>query len=855
MPYMNSRELFEKRLANLEKKILDGAGVQPKWGDGTPEKLSSIVAATRWDEALHPRGRDGKFIEKFGFVRGLFNWLKDAGDSADPRASGTKAEAARAKIVGFSTDNGGSVDNPWVKVEYDGPDKKLQGLVGYARANEVSSVADLKAKLGLDEEPIGLPNKPEERLLNEITGKGRSHPPLDKSGKPIYFDQANRPLTPDDISAVYETDEIPIDVASVDEALEQLAAGHKVNFPSQTDVTILLDKMVEVVNDAKERGDSAPNYNLCAVTVALVSLFCAEHKGIPRVQMPQLAGTPVPGSRADSMKKSKNGTVDLTAQFREHLESKGVAVVDTSIRADHLKASQNELNGPKVAGIARAIEAGEFNPNDDRIFVSSDNYVVDGHHRWAATAANGYESGEQIDLDVSQVDMEIIELLAEANNFAKEMGIAQQDMADASSKPEAKPPKVLDRESKSYGLHYDGWFEGHPIVQRARESDQWDDLPVETVDPKELIAIEKMLSSRSIDKVVSGEVPLRTGYTVQVVRLDDGRMIIADGHHRAAMAAAMDRPLEVKILDASALDLSDMPERTRATDPHLWLPDVYQHHRLADRVEAQVAAVEAIEPEVTKALQDLSSQFDGEMVGLPFRFKEPKGILEKIIRKAVSATSLPETELSDDDLAEIKINDALRYTVSLPSNRYADGVKAIIQELRELGFEIPDSAVKNSWYQHDGYNGINATFTDPKSGQQVELQFHTPESFYMKESGTHADYEIVRVMSNVERERRAAYERMVELADSIPMPAEADVTGIGTPVTRPFQENPTPVFGPAVVRRPPDTPQVGGEPAAPGGAGAPGGGGGPVAASASSIRHQLRNRVHSGVRERDRSQK
>ena len=36
------------------------------------------------------------------------------------------------------------------------------------------------------------------------------------------------------------------------------------------------------------KGGKAPNFNLCNVSVTGSNLFCAESKGIPRIQMPQL---------------------------------------------------------------------------------------------------------------------------------------------------------------------------------------------------------------------------------------------------------------------------------------------------------------------------------------------------------------------------------------------------------------------------------------------------------------------------------------------------------------------------------------------------------------------------------------
>ena len=58
-------------------------------------------------------------------------------------------------------------------------------------------------------------------------------------------------------------------------------------------------------------GKDAPDYDLCQVTVADTNMFCLESlqtkeypEGIPRVEMPQLSGTPVPGSQADALDRA-----------------------------------------------------------------------------------------------------------------------------------------------------------------------------------------------------------------------------------------------------------------------------------------------------------------------------------------------------------------------------------------------------------------------------------------------------------------------------------------------------------------------------------------------------------------------
>lgn len=179
------------------------------------------------------------------------------------------------------------------------------------------------------------------------------------------------------------------------------------------------------------------------------------------------------------------------------------------------------------------------------------------------------------------IDDSVVQL----RSFPTEADVYQaQQIRDELLATPPKPPKIYDRSAADYGLDFHESFVDHPMLEMARRvpAQEWESLPTEQVDPSTLIAVENELMSKSIDKVVSGEVPLREGYTVNVLRLADGSMVIADGHHRAAMAAAMGRALDVKILDeaavpAMAVEKSHWPEpeaavqvRARGADP---LPD------------------------------------------------------------------------------------------------------------------------------------------------------------------------------------------------------------------------------------------------------------------------------------------
>ena len=71
-----------------------------------------------------------------------------------------------------------------------------------------------------------------------------------------------------------------------------------------------ISKVQQIVADAKAKGEKAPDINLCDVTVPGTNLYCDDNLGIPRDQVPQFKGKPVPGSKAEKMPLNKDGEVD-----------------------------------------------------------------------------------------------------------------------------------------------------------------------------------------------------------------------------------------------------------------------------------------------------------------------------------------------------------------------------------------------------------------------------------------------------------------------------------------------------------------------------------------------------------------
>lgn len=275
-----------------------------------------------------------------------------------------------------------------------------------------------------------------------ITIAGESHVELvdkmmQKSEKP---DSDFQPVEPNDV-----TKEMP---KADSAAFSGQSDIDKLTKQERKEISMKIDELNKITQDAIEKGEKAPNYNLCQVTVPGTNLYCDNNLGIPREDMPQFKGKPQPGTPAADMPVDKNGEVDTEPLFKQMLADKGIKVLDTEIPSDSLKATQSELVGSKVAGMTKALEKDPNHPAITApIYVSRDGYVVDGHHRWAAVTSAAIKAGKPTDMKVRVIDMDAKDIIPMANKFAEEQGVAAKK-ADANQEgPKsdiASVPKVED---------------------------------------------------------------------------------------------------------------------------------------------------------------------------------------------------------------------------------------------------------------------------------------------------------------------------------------------------------------------------------------------------------------------------
>lgn len=164
--------------------------------------------------------------------------------------------------------------------------------------------------------------------------------------------------------------------------------------------------------------------------------------GIKRTDMPQIKGEDKP-------------------EFFNWLTKRGVMFMPTKKKAADLEPTQADLNEEKMGQMADAITAGTFSKGTPPL-VSSDGYVLDGHHRWGAYK----KADDQHQFDVVVVDQPIRELLETVREFPKAMKVdadGNRTKYSAAERSRARYRREL-AESLRYSLHYGpGWDESkHP---------------------------------------------------------------------------------------------------------------------------------------------------------------------------------------------------------------------------------------------------------------------------------------------------------------------------------------------------------------------------------------------------------
>lgn len=156
--------------------------------------------------------------------------------------------------------------------------------------------------------------------------------------------------------------------------------------------------------------------------------------------------------------------------------------------------------------------------------------------------------------------------------------------------------------------------------------------------------------------------------------------------------------------------------------------------RALDVAQSMMAKVSLVEPKITEDMKRIAASLNAKMVGLDFRLKTTESLAVKLEKDAAIKGSF--------ENAEAGIRDAVRYTMVADDQSYTDMVKGAVDQLTASGYSIDQMKNFYDATTSAGYKAVHLQMTSP-DGQPMELQFHTPESFTVKEDVSHPLYKLV----------------------------------------------------------------------------------------------------------------
>jgi hypothetical protein len=144
-----------------------------------------------------------------------------------------------------------------------------------------------------------------------------------------------------------------------------------------------------------------------------------------------------------------------------------------------------------------------------------------------------------------------------------------------------------------------------------------------------------------------------------------------------------------------------------------------------------------------------------------FALKTPDRFKQKLAEMIAVEPDKSAEELSNE------ISDGIRYTFLLDRDYYLTAMREISSNLEGSGFEL--GVRKNTW-ESEEYKGVNTRWLDSEGNVRFEVQFHTEQSFRIKQL-THDAYDRIHDLRTIveEREELRDYQRTMS-AEIIPPP-------------------------------------------------------------------------------------
>lgn len=173
--------------------------------------------------------------------------------------------------------------------------------------------------------------------------------------------------------------------------------------------------------------------------------------------------------------------------------------------------------------------------------------------------------------------------------------------------------------------------------------------------------------------------------------------------------------------------------------------------------EQLLSKISKVEPKITSDMKRIAGK--NKLAGLEFR----KKTVESLSRKITADSQAENISLAK---ATSEINDALRYTTIFDPDTFTKEYLKMKRKLIAEGYQVVK--VKNTWLIDGPYKGVNTVIE--KDGIIFEMQYHTQESFDLKNGPLHELYEKYRDTSTSDRERMKLFKEMLDLSNELEIP-------------------------------------------------------------------------------------
>ncbi|MDE3987769.1 phage head morphogenesis protein, partial [Glaesserella parasuis] len=171
-----------------------------------------------------------------------------------------------------------------------------------------------------------------------------------------------------------------------------------------------------------------------------------------------------------------------------------------------------------------------------------------------------------------------------------------------------------------------------------------------------------------------------------------------------------------------------------------------------------------VEPEITEKITEIISSVGAKTAGLEYRLKSLESLKRKVETEVLAGIS--------EKQAINSVKDVIRYTAILDVNNFVLQYDKIQSALEKQGYFTV--VVKNTWKDGAVYKGVNTFVTTliKKDNVVFELQYHTQQSFDLKNGVLHNLYEQFRDPATPQDERKKLYEKMQILSSKLTVPKD-----------------------------------------------------------------------------------